>query len=178
MFDIIPAITLLQPYLNSFKNNLERFRLEACPTCKMANPWLHGTYPRKPDRDGGDTSLNPVPIQRFYCSGCGHTSSVLPECMPPRRWYQWHIQQIALLLYLSGLSMNAVSKEITPCRQTITRWVNRFKEKFLPFKNALSTYAAHLGYAADFSSFWRMVLSQFSLGEAMRLCHLFGEAIV
>lgn len=177
---IIPAILCLIQHLKLIKNNHERFRLEVCPECGKATPWFHGTYPRKSDREPGEEGfLNPIPIQRFYCPDCRHTSSALPECIPPHRWYLWKTQQVALFLCLSGHhSVRDVSKKITPSRHTITRWVKRFKTQFPFHKNALSTHDADLGRRANFSSFWHDALSKFSLGEAMRLCHVFGEVIV
>lgn len=149
-----------------------------CVHCGKAGPWRHGGYCRKADRSSPqESSLNPVYIQRYYCPACRRTFSVLPECIPPRRWYLWKIQQMALSLVLAGKSPRAIAKEIMPSRHTISRWMNRFKAQFLLHRDVLCNHIADLGRAIGFTDFWQACLSHFSLGKAMRLCHVSGVAV-
>ena len=95
MAGILAGITSLIQYKNRAEYSLEEnFRLKQCPCCGKSNPWRHGTYPRESDRiNPSSESLNSILIDRYYCSACGKTCSVLPECIPPRRWYLWETPQ-------------------------------------------------------------------------------------
>lgn len=148
-----------------------------CPHCGNATLWHHGYYYRKPDRSTDTQSLNPLPIQRYFCPNCKKTCSALPECLPPRRWYLWQIQQAALTLLLAGKSMRAIAQEITPSRRTIGRWSTRFKEQFHLHKDVLCGHFIDLGRNIGLSDFWRACLNKISLSHAMRLCHVAGVPV-
>lgn len=84
---IVAGIACLFQYSELIKNKLNVIRPDRCLYCGRLKVWLHGGYPRKADRTNSTDSLNPVMIQRYYCPECYKTFSVLPECLPPRRWY-------------------------------------------------------------------------------------------
>ena len=63
-------------------------------------------YYRKGERSTGGATREPVPVPRYLCPGCIRTCSRLPSFMSPRRWYCWAVQQVVLLLLLSGVSLN------------------------------------------------------------------------
>lgn len=146
-----------------------------CPNCGRPKPWRHGTYPRKTDRESGE--LNPILIHRFYCPNCKQTCSVLPACIPPHRWYLWTVQQTALALFLSGRSLNAIAQTLALGRRTVSRWLNRFKNRFLVQADVLRNHKPELGRTTDFHSFWKSCLDKLSLAEAMRICHVSGVSI-
>jgi transposase-like protein len=173
MLHILADIMSLMQYKQS--QELNQHRLERCLCCGKQYPWLHGCYPRKADRSSNqEESLNPILIQRYYCPGCHKTCSVLPECIPPHRWYLWEIQQIALMLILKGASFNSTAKEIIPSRHTISRWIARIKEQFHLHKDTLCNHIIDLGRTIGFADFWQACLGHFSLAQAMRLCHVAG----
>jgi len=172
---ILAAITSLMQYLITLENDLSQHCPDKCPSCGKAGLWGHGVYYRKPDRESG--VLNPIPIHRFLCPHCKHTCSVLPECIPPRRWYLWEAQQAALQLLLSGQSLRAIAMALTPGRSTISRWWNRFKEQFLRHESALRSRCADLGRAAGIVNFWKACLEKYSLATAMRLCFIEGVTV-
>lgn len=175
---IIAGILSLNQYLEASKNKPEHSRLEKCLCCGKANPWFHGHYPRKADRsNSGATSLNPIFIQRFFCPDCRKTSSVLPECIPPRRWYLWDVQQIALLCLLAGDSLNATAKTIMPSRHTLKRWLTRLKEQFHLHKDVLCNLFVELGRAISFVEFWKEFLKNYVLSIAMCLFHAAGVSV-
>ena len=117
---ILPGIMSLVQYKNEIEYQLEeKGRPERCEHCSKLKPWCHGDYPRKTGRGDADTSLNPIQIQRYYCSDCKKTMSVIPECIPPRRWYLWETQQAAMLLFLLGGSTRSAEKQVKPSRCTI-----------------------------------------------------------
>ena len=133
MFSILAGILSLIQYKNEVECGLEKtLQLERCVCCGRSNPWRHGSYARDSDHlNRSCNSLNPIFIQRYYCPDCGKTMSVLPECIPPRRWYLWETQQAVILLFFSSNSARAVEKQVKPSRHTIKRWVawielNRF----------------------------------------------------
>jgi len=178
MFHIVAGITSLIQHINVSKEDSKRYRPACCSSCGNLGLWRHGSYPRNPHRPHAPgQSLNPISIQRFYCPVCHKTCSVLPECIPPRRWYMWDIQQAVLLLCLSGKSLYAVAKEVAPSRPTIARWLARFKEQFRLHKDTLCNHVVELGRTIDFSDFWSTCFKQLSLGAAMRLCHVSGVHI-
>lgn len=175
---IIANITSLIQYIKTLKNAPRFLPLESCPCCGKASPWRHGFYPRKANR-GREPSEppNPILIQRFFCPDCGKTSSVLPECIPARRWYLWDIQQAVLLLLLMGKSLNATAKEVMPSRHTIKRWLTGLKKQFPLHKDVLCRHFAGLGRAVDYIDFWKIFFKDNLLSAAMRLCHVTGVLI-
>lgn len=172
MFHIVAGILSLIQYQATQKNNLEPYRLERCCSCGRFGVWRHGYYPRKADRF--DPSQNPILIQRFLCPECHKTSSVLPECIPPRRWYLWDVQQIALLLLIQGQSFNAVAKQINPARSTLRRWLLRLEERYQLHRDALCQHIEKLGRTVNFKDFWQTFLNDYLLSTAMRLFHVAG----
>jgi transposase-like protein len=175
---IVAGMSSLIQYLTTIKINPLTVRPECCPNCGKLGVWLHGYYPRKADRSSSSSeSLNPIFIQRFLCPHCRRTCSVLPECMPPRRWYLWEVQQAALLLLLAGKSLYAAAKEVAPSRHTLGRWLQCFKEQLCLHKDALCNHRPDLGRTTGFTDFWKACLKEFSLAQAMRLCHASGVPI-
>lgn len=169
--------------LVQYKNEVEwssehNQRLERCASCGRLNPWLHGQYSRKADRiNTSADSLNPILIQRYYCVGCGKTTSVLPECIPPRRWYLWEIQQVVLVLFLSGKSRCSIAKQTIPSRHTIARWARRFVEQYRLYKDVLCTQIIDLGRLTGITDFWSACFEQMTLGSAMRICYAAGVPV-
>ena len=178
MVHIFAGILSLVQYIDLLKREPEKLRLESCLCCGKSNPWRHGGYSREADRiNPSSTSLNSVFIQRYYCPSCQKTCSVLPECIPPHRWYLWDMQQITFLLFLAGMSAYAAAKKRLPSRQTIKRWNTRFMEQFHLHKDALCTHFPNLGRAINMTDFWQTILQTMSLSQAMRLCHV-AEIVV
>jgi transposase-like protein len=175
---ILPGVTGLLQHLKHLTDNLNIYRPEFCPHCGMAGLWCWGYYYRKPDRHSdSSSSLNPIPIPRFFCSHCGRTMSVLPECVAPRRWYMWLIQQDVLLQILQGKSFRQISNSVLVARSTCRRWRNRFKDKYLLHGSTLRNYYPELGYQENFNSFWPACFQKISLSKAMLLCHQSGVQI-
>jgi len=176
MYILAGIMSLLQYVIEYNTDKLER--LARCPGCGRAKPWYHGYYPRDSDRiNPSSTSLNPIFIQRYYCPGCNKTCSVLPECIPPRRWYLWQAQQEAILLFLLGNSARAVEKKVKPSRHTIKRWVNRLSTQFKLHKDTLCNHFPSFGLFTQPDRFWIHVFNKLSLSTAMRLCHAAGVCI-
>jgi transposase-like protein len=178
MVNIVPEILTLNQYQKLNKEQLKLLRPVACPHCGMKGSWIHGCYGRKADRQNtSKNTLNPILVRRFFCPHCGKTCYVLPECISPRRWYLWRMQQIALLLVLSGKSLSAIAKEITPSRHTVSRWLERFKERLRLHKDVLCQHFSDLGRAHSFADFWTACIGKISLSKAMYFCHVAGVTI-
>jgi hypothetical protein len=169
---ILPGIETLVQYLCAPKPNRPE---GGCSNCGHHFLWYHGTRFRKPDRSSGE--LNPVPIQRFYCPECKQTCSVLPACIPPRRWYSWPAQQLALVLGLLGKSYRSIATQLKIGRSTVSSWWARLQERFLLHADVLRNHNPELGSTTSFLSFWKAVLDKISLAEAMRVCHVSGVSI-
>jgi transposase-like protein len=178
MQGILAGINSLIQYKYTQEYTPERVRPECCACCGRLKPWYHAFYERKSDRENPpDKSMNPIIIQRYYCPGCKKTFSVLPECIPPRRWYLWDVQQTILLLSILSKSAYAIAKESAPSYKTIRRWLACFQEQFLLHKDTLATYFNELSRTSGISEFWQFCLNKMTLGAAMRLCHVSGVAI-
>lgn len=173
----MPDITDLAQHLNAIKHDLNRYKLK-CSHCGMNHLWNHGFYYRKTDRHGGNKkSCNPVPIPRFICKYCKKTISVLPECISPRRWYMWSIQQAVMLKIILGTRIRAISKKLLVSRSTCRRWYKRFKSQYLHHSSILRNHYPKLGLHEDFNKFWAACLKAIPLSKAMLLCNLFGVRI-
>jgi transposase-like protein len=178
MVFIFSGIMQLTQYIDLLKSEPEKLRLEQCPCCWKKNPWRHGGYWRLSDRiNPSSASLNPIFIQRYYCPGCRKTCSVLPECIPPRRWYLWETQQAAILLFFLSKSARAVAKQVKLSRHTIKRWVSWLIVQFKLQKDTLCNHFPSLGCLNEPESFWQPVFDKLTLSSAMRLCHVSGVAI-
>jgi transposase-like protein len=177
MLHILAEILSLLQYVEQYHND-KLPRLMHCLVCGKLKPWFHGRYPRQSDRiNPSNTSMNPIWIQRYYCPGCGKTCSVLPECIPPRRWYLWETQQTAILLFLLGNSARAVEQQVKPSRHTIKRWVSWILVQFKLYKDVLCTHFSAFGLFTEPVSFWKHVFKKLSLSTAMRICHVAGVPI-
>jgi len=146
MRNIVPDILNLAQHLKILKEEPKRYHPAHCEYCGHLILWSHGYYSRKSDREHAlAESLNPILIPRFFCPHCKKTCSVLPECIPPRRWYLWMTQQLILLQLLLKNSFNATHQSQTPpfrpSRSTIKRWWHRLQEQFQQQRDAL---CAHL----------------------------------
>lgn len=178
MRHILPGIITLVQHIQLLFSDPNHYRPKQCATCGKSGLWCHGTYARKADRENPATdSLNPILIPRFYCSSCCHTCSALPECIPPRRWYLWTIQQAALLVVFSGQSIYFSARHSLPSRFTVRRWLDHLTEQFHLHHFHLRTHHATLGYADSFEVFWRACFTQLSLSGAMCLLNQSGVMV-
>lgn len=170
MHRIVGSITSLAQHLIAVITDPEQYRPEACPHCRRGGVWRHGCYHRKADRGAGDEeSLNPVPVLRFLCRACARTCSRLPACIAPRRWYGWAVQQAVLVLLLAGASLHQCARSSGRDRRTVRRWCDWLGERGEQFAFFLRGRWPELGRMADFESFWRNVIDEVSLQQAMVL---------
>jgi hypothetical protein len=167
---ILAGILSLTQHLSTLKTSPEKYYLNQCPhtDCGKSGLWCHGYRYRKSDRENNEQStLNPIPILRLYCPTCKRTCSVLPECIPPHRWYLWLIQQIAIILYFSGISLTKISQKIIPSRFTISRWIKRLSDQFNTHALHFKSKWSWLGYYASVNDFWSALLNKISLSQVM-----------
>lgn len=174
---IVPEIHSIEQYLHQLDTHPESYRPGCCPHCGCAGLWCHGCYYRHPDRDSpANKSQNPVPILRFLCpqEDCGRTCSVLPECIPPGRWYLWSVQQTFLMLLLcKGLS-EALS---IPHPRTVWRWWQRLRDRFHTHRFYLASLNATLGQYDRARFFWPACFKHITFSAAMLFTHSFGEPV-
>jgi hypothetical protein len=173
---IVAGILSLMQHLKTLQETPEYYHPSYCPHCGKSCIWPHGHYSRKSDRSKAG-ELNPIFIPRFFCPYCGKTCSVLPQCIPPKRWYLWYVQQLALFKLISGESLRAVSQSVQPSRSTCRRWLNWLKGRFLLQRDVLCTSISELGRSIDFRHFWQVCLEKISFEQAMLLCHQSGVAL-
>lgn len=179
MFGILAGVSSLIQYVTMQNNVPQQLRPERCPCCGRLKPWRHSIRTRKPDRESPPgASMNPIIIQRYYCPECKKTFSVLPECIPPRRWYLWEAQQAVLQLFVTlGHSAYAIAKVSTASYKTISRWLAHFKKQFSLHKDTLSVHFHELSRTSGLPEFWQACFKKITLGAAMRFCHV-AEVII
>jgi hypothetical protein len=166
---IVVGITALKQHVDAVKGSPERYRPRCCPHCGIKNLWRHGHYERKAGRQLEDRSLNPVLICRYRCTGCRRTCSRLPECIAPRRWYDWSVQQAALGRRLTGCPEGSCADCGGPDERTVDRWWQWLKMRSELFEFHLRARFAELGRAAGFGAFWRRVFATLGLARAMAI---------
>lgn len=182
MRNIVPEVSSLNQYRVSQKNP-GLLRPSSCPYCGKAGLHCHGCYYRKADRANLATYVL-VMIFRFLCPTCSKTCSVLPECIPPRRWYLWNdFQQVAIASVLMGKSFATAAKEaatkkiedkkitLSLSRHTVSRWFNQLHQKFDTHSDVLCQRIVSLGRFNKFEDFWLACFAKISLSEAMLLCN-------
>jgi hypothetical protein len=112
MVHIMAGILTLVQHLSIQQENSKSYTPNCCPHCGKSTMWFHGYYSRKADRSKMG-ELNPIFIPRYFCPYCQKTCSVLPECLPPRRWYLWCVQQLILKELILNKSLHSVSQSAT-----------------------------------------------------------------
>lgn len=176
--NILAGIVSLVQHVRHLTIQPEDYRPDCCPHCGLKGLWNHGCYTRQSNRRGLEQATEePIRIPRFRCSGCGRTCSCLPQAIPPRRWYLWDVQQLALYLLSSSDSLNRVSKQLRPSRQTLKRWWQHRQSRFDFDAAALRSRFADLGRCIDFDAFWLNCLNRMSLSHAMLYLHQSGVPV-
>jgi hypothetical protein len=177
---ILSGFTTIMDYLAYMNDPIHKCQacLRRCNICGLADALhRHGSYPRKPDRSilPGTETLNPVPIQRYICKNCGVTCSELPECIPPRRWYPWEVQQFVIEERLLGKTWDLISEVCGASVKTCRRWFNQLRTQCASHADVLRNVAGSLcevlASSVDFKSFWQKCFSEISLARSMLLCH-------
>ncbi len=178
MAHILAGILSLKQHVFHLRTQPEDYRPDLCTYCGSTRLWRHGHYVRQADRRPGSERMDDtLQIPRYACPGCRTTCSCLPEAIPPRRWYSWAEQQIVLLLLLNGASCNEVSRQCSPCRQTICRWWTSLRSRFALHGATLRSRFPALGRAQGFGHFWQACLANMPLSRAMYQLHRDGVLI-
>lgn len=165
---ILASVTTLEQHFDEIANGGDVYRPANCPHCQVGGLWRHGCYYRKADRNAGSSeSLNPVPVARYLCRACCHTCSRLPLCIAPRRWYDWAMQQVVLLLLLAGCSVHHCCNCTSRARSTVRRWRDWLQARSDSFTFFLRSRLPELGRFSEFGAFWQQVISSMSLAQAM-----------
>lgn len=175
---ILSGILTLRQHLDSLEQTPQRYRPTECHHCHETVIWRYGYYYRKSDRlSQGEDSLNDIPIPRFQCADCRRTFSTLPECIAPRRWYPWLIQQGCLLRCLIGGSIRQAKRDLPMARSTISRWCQWLSERFREYHPVLCAQVASMGYFSIGRSFWTHWFHSHSLSHAMVLLNQAGVIV-
>ena len=71
--------------------------------------------------------------QRYRCKNCGYQyTKTTPRGKPEKD------KILALILYLSGLSMNMIAKILNVTAQSVMRWIRKMYDKFITEKPSIS----------------------------------------
>lgn len=169
MYRIVSGITTLQQHIDTLRSTPNVYRPRCCPNCGHGTLWHHGCYLRKADRRPipADECLNPIWIPRYLCASCQRSCSRLPECIPPRRWYGWLLQQQVLQSLLAIYSLHGCSAAFGLCRRTVRRWWNWLKYSSPTFAFFLRSRHPEWGRTADWQSFWQVCLNTMPLSGVM-----------
>ncbi len=178
MRPILSEILTFGQHLNTLKESPDLYRPKFCPYCHAVVIWCHGFYYRKPDRiNHGNDSVNDIPIPRHQCADCRHTFSTLPECIAPRRWYPWAIQQWCLWLSLNGWSVRQIHQCFPISRSTIKRWINWLLDYFALHHHEICNQLPEMGYFANCAPFWNHWLKSRLFSHAMVLLNKGGLVV-
>ena len=170
MHRIVAGITDLAQHIEALRRTPERYRPQRCPDCGFSRMWGHGHYYRKADLEHrGEANANPVPIPRYCCAGCGQTCSRLPECIAPRRWYNWLQQQIGVQAVIDESLPTGPPPAPNPARRTVGRWWRWLQMRTPQFRFYLSSRWPELGRLVADTDFWRAVFAGSGLAAAMTL---------
>ena len=165
---IVPGIATLEQHAQQLSQDEEAYRPERCPHCGQGGVWRHGRYGRKADRRGGvDHRLHPVWIPRFFCRHCQRSCSSLPECIAPRRWYLWSVQQVVLWSVLCAESVHQASRRGGVSRRTVRRWRAWLVDHEREHRSGLCARFAELGRHRELSSFWCRCFQTLGLARSM-----------
>ena len=164
---IVAGITTLEEHLETIRQKPEVYRPLSCPHCGIKHLRQHGYYYRKADRRVTRPLLNPVPICRYRCAGCRRTCSRLPECIAPRRWYHWLVQQHSLSDRLNGTPAECGADDGAPAARSVSRWWWWLQDRGQVFAFHLRARFPELGRASEFGAFWRLVFATLGLPRAM-----------
>jgi transposase-like protein len=164
---ILPNIASLYEHVHRLLNQPMDYRPEKCPHCNHTHLWYHGHFTRKPR---GDSDIKEVKVPRWRCTDCRRTFSVLPSCVPPRRWYLWSVQQALLVCLLSGATQEQCAEDLAhlgPALCTIQRWWRWLKRKNNDFSHYLRSFKPEWGRTADWREFWRVAMADEPMRELM-----------
>jgi len=90
-----------------------------------------------------------------------------PECIAPRRWYDWSVQQNALSARLDGRPVGGGGDDGQPAVRSTGRWWAWLQARGPIFAFSLRCRFRELGRASDFTGFWRQVFATLGLPRAM-----------
>jgi len=167
---IVAGIASIEQHEQTIDRTPEMYRPPCCPHCGIKMVWSHGCYHRKADLyNRGEANRNPVLILRYCCSVCRRTCSRLPECIAPRRWYNWRVQEASLRAALETAATSA-SLYPTPARRTLGRWFCWLQERTRHFRFLLTSRFPDLGRVGDDDGFWLGVFDTMGLSRAMVWC--------
>ena len=183
---ILSDINSLDQHISTCLDRPDQYRPAQCPYCGKAGLWCHGVYFRNAACEKGIGCAAPIPRFICPCEQCGRTCSVLPEYIPPRRWYHWVVQQLVITLLVMGLSLMAVCDQLSmlyqhlpdlPSISTVYRWSVALQNQYPQHRFHLCCRQPEFGRAPDYSEFWQLVISQMSLSKAMLQLNQAGEII-
>jgi len=180
---ILSDIHTLDQHLFTFLKQPDRYRPCQCPHCGKSGLWMHGVYYRQARCEKGVGGS--APIQRFLCPDCEQTCSVLPQYIPPRRWYHWAAQQLVLRLFIMGYSLLDIYRRMsislpnprTPSISTLYRWRRQCRCQFPMHQFQLCSHHPELGRYTGYHAFWNACLDKMSLSRAMLTLHQAGLTI-
>ena len=163
---IVAGITSLEEHLEMIRQKPEAYRPLSCPHCGIKQLRQHGYYYRQADRRAQRLRLDPVPICRYRCVGCRRTCSRLPECIAPRRWFPWSVQE-QFLSPRVGATPAGCGDDGQPTARSIGRWWRWLRDRGALFALHLRARFPELGRTSEFCGFWRQVFSSLGLARAM-----------
>jgi hypothetical protein len=87
--------------------------------------------------------------------------------MAPRRWFDWAMQQVVLMLLLLGCSLHQCWRSTGRARSTVRRWRDWLHARSEEFCFYLRSRFPELGRHAQRNAFWRHVIEGMSLATVM-----------
>jgi hypothetical protein len=91
----------------------------------------------------------------------------MPACIAPRRRYGWAIQQVVLLMVMTGVSLLQCCLQTGRARSTVRRWRDWLHVRTDSFAFLLRSRFPELGRVSDLHTLWQQVMNTLSLAQAM-----------
>ena len=181
---ILAGIATWEQHRQVLADDPGRYRPANCAHCSRRGLWRHGVYHRHLPASSPSPGTV-ISIPRFFCPHCRRTHSTLPAFLPPRRWFPWLIQQLALVSALDGRSLMQTVDHLfgqcgpsrTPEISTVHRWLKRWRQRFSLHRLHLNNAQPALGYCESFTDFWQACLAWRPLMEIIALLNQFNCVI-
>jgi hypothetical protein len=77
------------------------------------------------------------------------------------------MQQVVLLMVMAGVSLLQCCQQTGRARSTVRRWRDWLHERADSFAFFLRSRFPELGRVSDFTAFWRQVMNELTLAQAM-----------
>lgn len=170
---ILPLGRTVKAYLRQYGDSRPTLCI-SCPTCGAEAMQKHGKYCRTAVTN---RRVYTVPVYRWRCTGCGKTTSVMPDFLAPYAQFVSVVREGVLRRHLRGLTVREIAARMGSLavsglsERTVARWLAQVRKRAPVWAVALSEHLLRLQPGWDlFKQHWEGLA-----GTLRALCDL-GDA--